>query len=530
MEKFNSELHYYLREKLWHTAITFCTEELDKGRDPYVSFWRGFAYSQEGSLIEAIRDIEPLQNIEDYKNSSLLALLYIHGLYNNPDETKMDQIRMQLDIDSSNRIDCLNAMRLSIYLKDDEEFGLLNEKLSTFRGGEGEEFIIRGWKLCTEGNHAAFEEAKNSFIQYEKEFSNDNIDAVFGKLKAMEQIENIKKNKSYEEILDNYSEIIKLYPQFIPLHIERVKILLLKNDYDSTNDYITSKLTHVQNFELFKILALCNLMQDGDFKAAVYNLNKMWEIMLQVEPKNPELYYNTEKLFTSISDKNKEILEISEKLIDKAIEFNPKESNYLIEKAFLLLYSGQIKEASDQFEKCGEIDSNNKENVVGLIWCKIYEGKYHEAYEDVKYMCEINESINIPKSYKMCLLEVLTQAHFGANEEKVLNLSKEALKLYIQTNKSLIPKNKYDVIINTNYDFLLKLAEVLLSFYDFETKISLNSIPDTIRQAQKILSLLSRNKYLISGRLLVGKLNFLLCDFNKAHEIADEIINMDNKI
>ena len=529
MEKFNSELHYYLREKLWHTAITFCTEELDKGRDPYVSFWRGFAYSQEGSLIEAIRDIEPLQNIEDYKNSSLLALLYIHGLYNNPDETKMDQIRMQLDIDSSNRIDCLNAMRLSIYLKDDEEFALLNEKLSTFRGGEGEEFIIRGWKLCTEGNHTSFEEAKNSFIQYEKEYGNDNIDAVFGKLKVMEQIENIKKNKSFEEILDNYSEIIKLYPQFIPLHIERVKILLLKNDYDSANDYITSKLTHIQNFELFKILALCNLMQDGDFKAAVYNLNKMWEIMLQVEPKNPELYYNTEKLFTSISDKNKEILEISEKLIDKAIEFNPKQSNYLIEKAFLLLYSGQIKEASEQFEKCGEIDSNNKENVVGLIWCKIYEGKYHEAYEDVKYMCEINESINIPKSYKMCLLEVLTQAHFGANEEKVLNLSKEALKIYIQTNKSLIPKNKYDVIINTNYDFLLKLAEVLLSFYDFETKISLNSIPDTIRQAQKILSLLSRNKYLISGRLLVGKLNFLLCDFNKAHEIADEIINMDNK-
>ena len=54
MDKFISELHYYLRQTLWHTAINFCTEELDKGRDPYVSFWRGFAYSQEGSLIEAV--------------------------------------------------------------------------------------------------------------------------------------------------------------------------------------------------------------------------------------------------------------------------------------------------------------------------------------------------------------------------------------------------------------------------------------------------------------------------------------------
>ena len=136
MEKFNAEPHYYLRENLWHTAITFCTDELDKGRDPYVSFWRGFAYSQEGSLIEAIRDIDPLQNIDDYKFSALALLLYIHGLYNNPDETKMDQIRMQMDVDSTNRIDCLNAMRLYIYLKDDEQYALLNERLNTFRGGE----------------------------------------------------------------------------------------------------------------------------------------------------------------------------------------------------------------------------------------------------------------------------------------------------------------------------------------------------------------------------------------------------------
>ena len=529
MEKFNAELHYYLRGQLWHTAINLCTEELEKGRDPYVSFWRGFAYSQEGSLIEAIRDIEPLQNVEDYKYSALSALLYIHGLYNNPDETKMDQIRMQLDIDSANRFDCLNAMRFCIYLRDDEQFSLLSYRISTFRGGEGEDLVIKGWKLCNEENHSCWEESKNIFIQYEKEYGNENIDAMFGKLKAMEQIENIKKNKSYEEILDNYSEIIKLNPKFTPLHIERIKIYLLKNDYDNSNDYINSKLNSIQNFELFKILALCNLMQDGDFKTAIYNLNKMLEIMLDVEPKNPNLYYNSAKLFESISDKNKGILEICSQLIDKSIEYNPRESNYLIEKAYLLLYSGQIKEATELFEKCGEIDSANKDNVIGLIWCKIYQGKYREASEDVKYMCEINESINIPKSYKMCLLEVITQAHFGANEEKVLNLSKEALKVYIQTNKSLLPKDKYDVIINTNYDFLLKLAEVLLSFYDFETKISLNSIPDTIRQAQKILSLLNRNKYLISGRLLIGKLNFLLSDFNKAHEIADDIINMDNK-
>ena len=529
MDKFISELHYYLRQNLWHTAINFCTEELDKGRDPYVSFWRGFAYSQEGSLIEAIRDIEPLQNLDDYKYSALCCLLYIHGLYSNPDETKMDQIRMQLDIDSCNRNDCLNAMRLCIYLKDDEQFSLLQEKLNTFRGGSGEEFIIKGWKLLDEDNHSAWEEAKNNFLEYEKEFGNDNLDVIFGKLKSLEQIETNKKNKSYEEILDIYTDALKQNQDFLPLHIERIKIYLLKNDYDSANDYITSKLSQVKNFEIFKILALCNLMQDGDFKSAAYNLNKMWEIMQDVEQKNNNLFYITGKLFESISDKNADILAISEKMIDKALEYNPREPNYIIEKGYFLLYAGHIKEASEMFEKCGEIDSSNKDNVIGLIWCKIYQGKYREAGEDVKYMIEINESIKLPKTYKMCLLEVITQAYFGATEEKILSLAKEALKLYIQTNKIMLPKDKYEVIINTNYDFLLKLAEVLLSFYDFETKISLNSIPDTIRQAQKILNLLSKNKYLISGRLLIGKLHFLLSDYNKAHEIADDILNIDNK-
>ena len=33
MDKFISELHYYLSQNLWHKAIDFCTEELDKGRD-----------------------------------------------------------------------------------------------------------------------------------------------------------------------------------------------------------------------------------------------------------------------------------------------------------------------------------------------------------------------------------------------------------------------------------------------------------------------------------------------------------------
>ena len=51
-------------------------------------------------------------NIQHYVVFFLFTVLFIHGLYNNPDETKMDQIRMKLDIDACDRNDYLNAMRL----------------------------------------------------------------------------------------------------------------------------------------------------------------------------------------------------------------------------------------------------------------------------------------------------------------------------------------------------------------------------------------------------------------------------------
>jgi hypothetical protein len=78
---FNSILHYYLREKLWRSAINICTEELKKGKDPYINFWRSLAFFQEGSIIDAIRDSEPLLNNREFKFSAINSLIFYHNNY-----------------------------------------------------------------------------------------------------------------------------------------------------------------------------------------------------------------------------------------------------------------------------------------------------------------------------------------------------------------------------------------------------------------------------------------------------------------
>ncbi len=86
---FNSLLNYYLREKWWRSAINICTEELKKGKEPIINFWRSYAYFQEGSLIDAIREAEPLLNTRDFKFSAVNALILYHNNYSITDNVRL---------------------------------------------------------------------------------------------------------------------------------------------------------------------------------------------------------------------------------------------------------------------------------------------------------------------------------------------------------------------------------------------------------------------------------------------------------
>ena len=527
MDIIKSELHYYLREKQWHHAITFCTSELKKGRDSYISFWRSFAHSQEGNLIEAIRDAEPLQDDPDFKYSSTVALLTYHNMYATPDTAKINKLTSdEMSLESSLTVpDTVNAMRFFTYLHDDEKFNDLNEKLSMMEQGEdSEELIVKGWKYAMENDEPNWTRAQGYFERYIKEYGNENIDAILGGLKCLERM------KKFETILDTYQEIIKMNSDFMPLHIERVKIYISnKSNYDNANDYITSRFANAQNYEFYEILALCNLFQDGDFKTALYNLNKMWDLMLKTEPKNPELYYQTGKLFSRTCDRNKDVLTLCETMIDKAIEFNPKCAKYLIERAYIRLYFGEIDIAAELFSKCSEMDTANKDSSLGLIYIKILQGKYKEASEDIKFMKEMNEATASQLNHKFPLFDAIIGSNTNAREDYVLQCVKESLTCYVKYNRSIAPWNKFEALIAAEYDTLYDMAKVLLDYYSFDNKVNLNSIPDTVRQAERILTLLKKNKYMISSALLNGKLMFIKSNMKEAMNEVNGVLSIDSK-
>jgi tetratricopeptide (TPR) repeat protein len=286
---------------------------------------------------------------------------------------------------------------------------------------------------------------------YVEKFGPQNTDALLGGFKCLERL------KENEEILDSFQEIHQLFSTFFPLHIEKCKIFLNIGDYENAIDYIRTKV-NIKHFEIYKVLSVCNLVYEGDFNSASDNIDKFSELLISQEPKNPELYYESAKLFSRICDKKVEIIKKCENMIDRALSFAPRNAKYLIEKGHYRLIYGDVDNAIKIFTSASESDVNNKESAYGYIFCKIIKNQLKEAQEYIELLKETFSSIQIPIHPKLIYYDGLIRFIQGEKEERIVEIVIEALNTHVKLAKSQI-LNKYDSLIATEYDFLFDLAK-----------------------------------------------------------------------
>ena len=180
--------------------------------------------------------------------------------------------------------------------------------------------------------------------------------------------------------------------------------------------------------------------------------------MLKQETKNPELYCQTSMLFARICDRRPEIMKLCEGMIDKSLEFSPKNSSYLNEKAYFRLLAGDMKSAFDIYSASAQSDVNNKEASYGLIFCKILKQNYKEAEEEIEFLKEIDLGVGNPIQPRLIYYEALVKFKKGEKEEIINNLITESLNTHVKLTKTKIC-NKFESLIYTNFDFLYELAK-----------------------------------------------------------------------
>lgn len=269
--------------------------------------------------------------------------------------------------------------------------------------------------------------------------------------------------KCYERLKDN--DIIRdglhhlndMFLTFYPFQIEKCRNFLNLGEYENAIDYIKSKVTY-KHFEFYKILAICKLVHEGDYIEASNNIDKMCELLIQQEPKNPELYYKNAQLFARICDKKLDIVKKCDRMIDRALEFSPRNPQYIIEKGFYQIIFSEIDRALSYFTQAKELDSNNKESSYLIIYSKILTNRLKEAEEDINYLKEVFSSVKLPIHPQLKYFQALINFIRSGKEDLTEQLVNEALNDHIISVASQL-FTKYDALMVTDYDFLLNLAK-----------------------------------------------------------------------
>ena len=103
----------------------------------------------EGSIIDAIRDVEPIANTRDFKYSASVALHHYYSNYSASDENKLQELDTAI---YRNEIcppsDQSNAARFFLYLQNYSKLATLLEKLKDNPDEEAEHILVKGWYLA----------------------------------------------------------------------------------------------------------------------------------------------------------------------------------------------------------------------------------------------------------------------------------------------------------------------------------------------------------------------------------------------
>ena len=535
MNHFKSLVNYYLREKQYNTAVLECDEEAKKGKDAYISYYRSIANFKQSRLLDAIRDIKAASLNKEFRFTAVSALIHYHQVSPTKDEQELSNLTQSLDklkneVKTLQPADLVNAMRFYYYVNDLDRFYDCSDLMENAKinSNDGEDLLVKGWNLCYSDNPEEINSGNEFFTKYLKEFGGGNIDAVMGGFKCLERL------KMNEEVLDSFSAVNDYFKVFPPLLIEKTKIFLNLSDFDNAAEYIRNQIKF-QHFEVTKILAVCNLVNEGNFKDAIDNINKTWKQIQQQEPSNPELYFETAKLFARICDRNKQILSVCEAMIDKSITFDIRNTNYLIEKGYYKQVQGDFKAAEKLYSEALSIDGNQLAKDR-LLHIKILTGASDAGSElsslkssttqssDILYCELLYKSIlfaNTPQSRSEEALKII--------EEKFSPMLSEILTVHVNHAKRFY-FTKYDIIIATNYDFLCDIAKTGMDFFSVNSaniKIDQSNLPTILVKTKKILDSILKNKYFISAFLLNAKLKFLCKDKQGAMIALESIIKTD---
>ncbi|KAK3106370.1 hypothetical protein FSP39_018677 [Pinctada imbricata] len=243
------------------------------------------------------------------------------------------------------------------------------------------------------------------------------------------------------------------------------------------------------------------------------------------EPQSSYLYFSMAQAFSRMCGRNQLVLQQTYTLVERAVQLESENSDYVCELGFQLLLQSKVKDAMRCYRNAMKIDETSVNALTGIIRCQLNENLLDEAAQQLDFLNEVQQSIG--KTDELCYLSALLAIKRGESPEKPLQLLNEAVDLHFQALKGHPLGIQYYLLLNP--DFLLNVIKDYLHFAPQQPITSGQPPNPVLKKCTQVLGALTRT---VPGSLealfLMGKVHFLSGEIDSAQGTLNHCLDIDN--
>jgi tetratricopeptide repeat protein 21B len=489
-------------------------------------FWRAFAVSQEGGYAEAIREFDSLVGNPDIALAVTAALINTHKQFKLKDSGAVDKLKEQLKTLSKTSNDkalCF-AGRYFLHAQKEKQAKQCIEKLLQKNKFHVEGLALLGWLNLNAGQGRQerrglqFFDAAVKIVEQSGSKDRD-ICALLGRCKYYER------KKKYERVLEDLDVIIVSFPDFLPALNEKAKTLMIMNQWDealhTANRVLRKDGSDVQALRFVVVYYITRESKPTEISK---RLAELADALEKNEPKNAKLYYDVAQLTARLATRKKSLLQQTYSFIERACKLESGNSQFICEQGLQLLQLEEYTQAIMCFQEAAKLDEGNLQALHGSIKCKILQGNYKEAEQELEFLAEIQASIgsNAELTFLHALL-AWQKENDGAKSVEFLN---QAVTEHLKALDDVAAG--FDYLVAYNPDFVLELVQQYMMHIGTEPLQTGDPPNPLLNHCIKLLNQLT--DFIpgnLSGQLMLARTCFIAGEFENAERAIVTSLKLD---
>ncbi|XP_052716531.1 tetratricopeptide repeat protein 21B-like isoform X2 [Crassostrea angulata] len=514
------KISYYCREKYYCHMENAATEGLQKfSNDPVLKFFRAYAVILQGRIQEGIRELDVLKDKRDVNICSTMALMFAHKHSQSVDREAVQELDAKLKEERKQSGEMglyYGGLFLLLNDKPDKAREYIDRMLKMATTKEG--FVAKGWIELESGR-----EAKKAIKYFDDAIGMEgarDINALLGKAKYLESRHN------FTGALEQINQLIVTYPGFLPALIEKMKLQLNLQDWDQAIETAQRALdTDLHCTEALKYQVIYLLSREGNYSEASGKIGDLISALDRFEPRSSYLYYHMAQIFSRICGRNALVLQQTYTLVERSVQQDSENTEYINELGFQLLLQGKVKDAMKCYRNAMKINDTSVQSLTGIIRCQLIENQLDDAAQQLDFLQEVQQSIG--RTSELAYLSAALSIKRGEGPDKAYKLLNEAVEIHFTALKGNPLGPQYYLLLNP--DFLLQMLKDFLVFAPTQP-IKQGQPPDPLlKRCCQVLEALTRTvPGLLEALYLMAKVRFLQGDIDSAQGTLNHCLEMEN--